>query len=97
MKTGDHLRLERFIALHSIPNQTFDTTSEFSLLQNYDLESYDRKFAVIDFQNSNSSLQDNQEFMNELDKRCKLLHSLGFIFIKANLHSALEHLIPFTL
>ena len=84
MKTGDHLRLERFIALHSIPNQTFDTTSEFSLLQNYDLESYDRKFAVIDFQNSNSSLQDNKEFMNELDKRCKLLHSLGFLFIKAN-------------
>ena len=86
MKTGDHQRLEQFINLHSLKNQTFDLTGEYYSLHDYDLDSYDRKFAVIHISSlpQQSVLSNNKEFVLELKRRCDLLHSQGFVFIKAN-------------
>ena len=83
MKTGHHVALEDFIRHHSLSDQTFDTTGEYYTLHNYDLDSYDRKFAVIDTGKQNVRIKDNKEFALELQKRCELLHSQGFVFIKA--------------
>ena len=47
MKTGYHQQLEQFINLHSLADQTFDITGEYYTLHDYDLDSYDRKFAII--------------------------------------------------
>ena len=83
MKTGHHLDLEAFVNHHSLKNQNFDMTGEYYTLHDYDLESYDRKFAVIDIRRSNGRIHGNTEFDLELRRRCDLLHSQGFVFIKA--------------
>ena len=92
MKTGYHVDLENFISMHSMAEQTFDITGEYYALHNYDLDSYDRKFAVIDVRAENVRLTDNTEFNAELQKRCALLHSQGFVFIKANPWESLENI-----
>ena len=83
MKTGPHEHLEKFVKNHSMTNQTFDMTGEYYTLHNYDLDKYDRKFAVIDFRIANDRIKDSVEFNADLKKRCQLLHSQGFVFIKA--------------
>jgi hypothetical protein len=92
MKTGNHIQLEQFINFHSLPDQTFDMTGEYYTLHTYDLDSYDRKFAVIDYRLENYRVGNNTEFINELKKRCDLLHSQGFVFIKANPKESLENI-----
>jgi len=92
MKTGDHLKLEQFIKLHSLPDQSFDMTGEYYTLHNYDLDSYDRKFAVIDCRKQNDRLKDSAELHKELRKRCDLLHSQGFVFIKATPWESLDNI-----
>ena len=92
MKTGFHQKLEQFISMHSMTDQTFDMTGEYYTLHNYDLDSYDRKFAMIDVRYQNERLKDNTEFNTELKKRCDLLHSQGFVFIKANPWESLENI-----
>ena len=91
MKTGDHTKLEQFIGLHSLPDQMFDLEGEYYTLHNYDLDSYDRKFAMIDVRYQNCRLKDNKELNVELKKRCDLLHSQGFVFIKASPWESLEN------
>ena len=81
MKTGNHPKLEQFIDFHSLSDQTFDMTGEYYTLHSYDLDNYDRKFAVIDCRDLNIRIKDNTEFITELKKRCDLLHSQGFVFI----------------
>ena len=83
MKTGPHEHLEKFVKNHRMTNQTFDMTGENYTLHNYDLDKYDRKFAVIDFRIANDRIKDSVEFNADLQKRCQLLHSQGFVFIKA--------------
>jgi hypothetical protein len=83
MKTGQHQDLESFVNHHSLEDQIFDMTGEYYTLHEYDLESYDRRFAIIDTRNVNSRIHGNTEFDLELRRRCDLLHSQGFVFIKA--------------
>jgi hypothetical protein len=92
MKTGNHIQLEQFINFHSLPDQTFDMTGEYYTLHTYDLDSYDRKFAVIDYRAENDRLKDNAELHKELRKRCDLLHSQGFVFIKATPWESLDNI-----
>ena len=91
MKTGYHQQLEQFINLHSLANQTFDMTSEYYTLHDYDLDSYDRKFAIIDCRMSNIIIVKNTEYAEELKRRCDLLHSQGFKFIKATPWESLDN------
>jgi hypothetical protein len=58
-------------------------TGEYYTMHEYDLESYDRRFAVIDTRVANDRIHGNTEFDIELRRRCDLLHSQGFVFIKA--------------
>ena len=60
-------------------------TGEYYTLHQYNLDSYDRKFAILDCREGNFRIKDNPDFAQELTKRCKLLHSQGFVFIKANI------------
>ena len=91
MKTGNHNKLEDFINFHSLKGQVFDFTGEYYTLHNFNLDSYDRKFAIIDTRGANDRLKDSSEFTVELKKRCELLHSQGFVFIKANPWESLEN------
>lgn len=83
MKTGKHVEVDQFISSNSLRDQTFDLESEYYRLHNYDLESYDRRLAIVDVRHDNYRLKDNKEFKIEFERRCKLLHSLGFVFISA--------------
>ena len=84
MKSGNHVQLEQFINMHSFEDQTFDMTGEYYTLHNYDLDRYDRKFAILDYRSANARVSNNPDFLPELKRRCALLHSQGFVFIKAN-------------
>ena len=93
MKTGDHRSYEQFIDTHSIPDQIFEYTGEYYTLHNYDLDSYDRKFALIDRTMANNNrLINNAEYQQELIRRVKLLHSQGFKFIMASPWESYENL-----
>ena len=92
MKTGNHVDLEQFINMHSLQKQKFDITGEYYTLHQYNLDSYDRKFAILDCRAGNIRIKDNPDFAQELTKRCKLLHSQGFVFIKANPWESLENI-----
>ena len=83
MKTGNHLDLEDYISMHSMPQQNFDMTGEYYTLHEYDLDSYDRRFAIIDTRVENQRLKNNTEFMAELNRRVSLLKSQNFVFIKS--------------
>ena len=84
IKIGDHVSYEKFINRHSLADQTFDLEGEYFRLHNYDLDSYDRKFAIIEFNLNTFNYESNKEYTNELDRRIKLLHSQGFKFIMAS-------------
>jgi hypothetical protein len=83
MKTGAHHTYEQFLRTHTLPNQKIDYTGEYYTLHNYDLDSYDRRFALIDRRIHNDRVIDNEEYWTELNRRVKLLHSQGFKFILA--------------
>ena len=84
MKTGNHQSYERFLDTHSLPDQKIDYTGEYYTLHNYDLDSYDRRFALIDRTIANNRVCANPEYQVELLKRVRLLHSQGFKFIMAS-------------
>jgi len=84
MKTGNHQSYERFLDTHSLPDQKIDYTGEYYTLHNYDLDSYDRRFVLIDRTVANNRVCANSEYQQELLKRVKLLHSQGFKFIMAS-------------
>jgi hypothetical protein len=90
MRTGDHLKLEQFISMNSMKGQRFEMTGDYYMLHNYDLDSYDRRFAIIDVRKENYQLQGNTEFSTELKRRCELLHSQGFVFIKSTPWESLD-------
>ncbi len=92
MKTGYHQHLEKFVNYHSLPDQTFDIEDEYYTLHEYDLDSYDRKFAVLDVRETNIRINGNKEFKAELMRRCTLLHSQGFVFIKATPWESLDNI-----
>ena len=83
MKTGFHTDLEDFIEMHRLQDQQFHMTGEYYTLHNYNLDSYDRRFAIIDTRNGNDRIKNNEEFNAELSRRCQLLKSQGFVFIKS--------------
>ena len=83
MKTGNHLELEDYINMNSMPHQDFHMTGEYYTLHDYNLDAYDRRFAIIDTRVENQRLKDNPEFMAEIDRRIQLLKSQNFVFIKA--------------
>jgi hypothetical protein len=83
MKTGKHQDFEDFISMHSLEDQIFDMTGEYFTLHNYDLDSYDRRFAIIDVNYANDRIAKNEEFYFELYRRLNLLKSQGFVFIQA--------------
>lgn len=84
MKTGDHQTLDKFIQSHTLPDQQFTLSGEYYTLPNYDLESFDRLFCIIDSRAANNRLSSNPEFVQELERRVQLLHSQGFKFILSN-------------
>ena len=93
MKTGAHQTYERFLSMHSLPNQTIDYTGEYYTLHNYNLDSYNRKFALIDRTISNNRVCANPEYQQELSKRIELLYSQGFEFILASPWESYENII----
>ncbi len=81
MSTGDCVEYERFFSDHTLPNQQNTYCNTFYALHLYNLDQYDRKFAIID--RKLNSLITAEEYKNELMRRVKLLHSQGFVFILA--------------
>jgi len=92
MKTGNHQELEDFISMHSMDDQTFDMNGQYYTMQDYNLDSYDRRFAIIDTRAVNDRLNESKEFMDELYRRINLLKSQGFVFIKANPWESIENI-----
>ena len=82
MKSGNHLSLEGFIKFTTLEDQTFDLTGEYYTIHNYNLKSYNRRFAIVDVRLENKRLACD-DFYIELGKRMDRLQKLGFVFIYA--------------
>ena len=83
MGTGNHVDYERFISLNTLQNQSFTLEGEYYKLHGYDLDSYDRRIALIDrtIILAQKHYSNNIEYQEELARRRKLLHSQGFVFV----------------
>ena len=92
MKTGAHLDYEQFIGSHSFTNQTFDMTGEYYRLHHYNLDSYDRRLAIIDHMIHNNWASENQAYQSDLKNRLEILHQQGFKFIIANPWESIDNI-----
>ena len=81
MNTGDCMSYEHFLNDHTLPNQHNTYCSEWYRLHLYDVDSFDRRFAIIDRPLVSEVVAD--EYIRELKRRVELLHSQGFHFILA--------------
>jgi len=84
MKTGNHLLIEQFIAMNNLPNEKFDLTGEYYSLHNYNLNSYKRKFAIIDHASANKRLWANKNYWHDFSSRIKHLVKENFVFLVAS-------------
>jgi len=94
MKTGQPAYLKNYIDSGNLPNQKFVITEEYYTIHNYDLQSFDRRLAIIDMSFNINTVLSNSDYQQDLKHRLKTLHDLGFSFIfgcpwesKDNLHT----------
>ena len=92
MKTGQFQDLHDFINMHSLDDQSFELENEYYRLHNHDLDSYTRRFAIVDVRHDNLRLKESKEFGKELKNRCDILHSQGFKFISATTWESNENI-----
>ena len=92
MKTGDHQMIECFIDHHGLAGQSFDYTGEFYTLHNYEIDQYDRRFAMIDMSFHNDRLAGNTNYYRDLESRLSLLHQQGFKIILSYPWESLENI-----
>ena len=69
MRTGPHQDLEDFIDMANIHDQTFTYTGDYYSLHNFDLDKYQRKFAIIDYRIDLCYLADSKTFKDDFMKR----------------------------
>lgn len=79
MKTGHHWWYADFLRYHTIMDQIIDVCDDYYKLHQHNLESYDKKIAVIC--GMNDFLLDNEEYKNDLNCKIEKLKSQGFKFI----------------
>ncbi len=89
MGTGDPEVYDSFFNGNTLTDQHIDTCNGYFALHLYDLDSYDRRFAIIDRKLNSLIVAD--EYKKELDRRIELLHSQGFKFILATPWESLEN------
>ena len=92
MKTGQFQDHHDFINMHSLDDQSFELENEYYRLHNHDLDSYTRRFAIVDVRHDNLRLKESKEFGKELKNRCDILHSQGFKFISATTWESKENI-----
>jgi len=94
MKIGNHQNIEKFLTQCTISKfeETIDFTAEYYHLHNFNLEKYDRKFAMISHQNVNQEFWKNKEYMFDLEKRLSILNDKGFKFILAHPYESEENM-----
>jgi hypothetical protein len=80
MYSGQHREMEWFIQSARITNIEFTYEPEYWNLHNYDWESYDELFCIIDHRDG---YEDNPEYAEQLHRRTELLKQNGFKFILA--------------
>ena len=83
MKTGNHIELEDFIVFANLPGQSFDMTGLWYNLHEFDIESYDRRIALIDSRLNHGWLQ-NKFYLKDLQERINYLKNKNFIIVYAN-------------
>ena len=84
MKTGFEQDVKSFIESNTLVDQTIELTGQYYDLPLFDLGSYDRKFALIDFRHENEQIARNPEFNMEYMRRVSKLTKLGFTFIQSS-------------
>jgi len=83
MKTGFHVDIEQFLGEHSLSDQQLTMTGQYYDLHLYDLEKFDRKFALIDYRQENKDISENREFIQEFLRRVAKLKKMGFVFVQS--------------
>ena len=90
MKTGFDQDVRHFIESNTMDDQKIDLTGQYYDLPLFDLDKYDRKFALIDHRIENQSISNNSEFNVEYMRRSAKLAKLGFTFIQSSSWECVE-------
>ena len=80
MLSGQNLEFENFIRSANIEDISFTYEPEYWNLHNYDWDSYDALYCIID---QREQFMENSEFVTQLHTRLGILHQNGFKFILA--------------
>ena len=80
MLSGQHMQFENFIRSANIEDIEFTYEAEYWNLHNYDWDSYDSLYCIID---QREQFTENTEFLTQLHIRLGLLQQNGFKFILA--------------
>ena len=78
MRTGFHNDLEQFIDMHTMPDQSIEHTCNWYTLHDFDLDSYDRKLAIIDISQGNYQVKDSKEFMDD-NERLTIISAIKYV------------------
>ena len=92
MKSGYHQQLDNFLDYHNLVDQEITHDHQYYTVTNFPLDQYKRKLAVIDICDASYGLFDQQEFVDELDRRLQKLRNLGFSIIIANPWESLSNI-----
>ena len=84
MKTGFDQEVNSFIQSNTMVDQKIDLTGQYYDLPLFDLDSYDRKFVLIDHRMENKAISNNPEFNMDYMRRSAKLKKLGFTFIQSS-------------
>ena len=80
MFSGQHLQFENFIRSANIRDIEFTYEPEYWNLHNYDWDTYDALYCIID---QREQFIENKEFITQLHSRLEILNQNGFKFILA--------------
>ena len=93
MKSGYHQQLDNFLDYHTLAGQEITHNHQYYTVTNFPLDQYKKKLAIIDICNASYCLFDQQEFVEELDRRLIKLRNLGFAIIIANPWESLNNIL----
>lgn len=92
MKTGANQDVKNFINLNSLQGQKFFYEPDYYNLHNHDIDSYDRKIAIVDVRHDNNKFKHSASFNHDFQKRCEILHSQGFVFIQNTAWESIDNI-----
>jgi len=92
MKTGDHQKIDEFLSMSRLGGERITSTGEYYTLHQFNLDKYDRLFAIVDHQIFHYTYWQNADYRQDIARRVRSLKEKGFKFIIAHPWESMENM-----